>query len=104
MASIPSSSDLYEAGLVAGVTFVAEFWYLGRWCMAVPNDFFAFHKTSDSIVQCVFTNREQSYGQIRKRLQTGACTAVVLPTRLALHPCMLQTARWVKTSARFMSM
>lgn len=101
--SIPSSSELYEAGLVAGVTFVAEFWYLGRWCMAIPNDFFV-QKTSDAIVRCVFTNREQSYGQVQKRLMTGACTAVVLPTRMAIHPCILQTVRWVKTSSRIMSM
>lgn len=103
MSSIPSSSELYEAGLVAGVTFVAEFWYLGRWCMAIPNDFFV-RKTSDAVVQCVFTNREQSYGQVRKYLMSGACTAVILPARMALPPCMLQTACWVKTSSRMMSM
>jgi hypothetical protein len=102
MASIPSSTELYEAGLVAGVTFVAEFWYLGRWCIAIPNDFYA--QKSDTLVQCVFTNREQSYGQIRKYMASGACTAVFLPTRIALHPCVAQTARWVKTSSRFMSM
>jgi hypothetical protein len=103
MAAIPSSSELYEAGLVAGVTFVAEFWYLGRWCMAVPNDFFV-QKTADAVVKCVFTKRVQSYGNIHKRLMTGACTAFVLPTSLALHPCIVQTARWVKTSSRIMSM
>jgi hypothetical protein len=102
--SIPSSSDLYEAGLVAGVTFVAEFWHFGRWCIAIPSDFYVRHKTPDSLVKCVFTGKQKTYGQIANRLSTGACTAVVLPSRVTMHPCVVQTPVWVKTSSQIMSM
>lgn len=100
--AVPSSAELHAAGLVAGVAFVAEFWTAGRWFLAVPTGFFHPGRALDSPVRCAFTGRDTTYGRLVKRLATRECTAVATPRPIALHPATLQTALWVKTSARLL--
>ena len=102
--SIPSSSDLYEAGLVAGVTFVAEFYHFGRCCIAIPNDFYV-RKTPDAIVRSAVTRKETTYARISALLASGACTAVVVPCRMKLMPVLppMPVPVWIGTGSEVMT-
>lgn len=97
-AAVPSSFELYEAGLVSGMTFVAEFHEGGRPFLAIPFDF--MDKAPDSSVVCVFTGRQKAHARVLARIQSGACTAVFLHTRTVAHPSAIQTPLWIATSRR----
>lgn len=98
--AIPTSQALFEAGLVAGAVFVAEFWSHGRAYLAVPTDF-CERRPSDR-VRCIFTRRETTHGAVVARLYARQIEAVLLTRAIAVHPSEVQTPAWMATSACMM--
>ena len=97
--TVPSSSDLYEAGLVSGVTYVAEFWNMGLLCMAIPNDFYV-RKPPGSRVKCVWSGRETTLDELAAWLEKRRCVLVVMPRSMQVANAV---TTWLPTTANLLS-